>query len=69
VKSETIYGGVPIENHKNMLKNNPPHIIVGTPGRVLDLSRRGILDFKNLKFFVLDECDQMLLKLDMRQEV
>jgi len=38
-------------------------IIVGTPGRVLDLIRRGVLDFKNLKFFVLDECDQMLLKL------
>ena len=40
---------------------------MGTPGRVLDLSRKGILDFKNLKFFVLDECDQMLLKLGKRK--
>jgi len=44
-----------------MLKNNPPHIVVGTPGRVLDLVKRGYLDLKNLKFFILDECDKMLL--------
>lgn len=52
-----------------MLKKNPPHIVVGTPGRVLDLANRGALKFNNLKFFVLDECDKMLLQLDMRQEV
>jgi len=36
-------------------------IVVGTPGRVLDLVKRGYLDLKNLKFFILDECDKMLL--------
>ena len=37
-----------------------PHIIVGTPGRVLDLVRRKKLDLSKLKVFVLDECDRML---------
>lgn len=49
------------------MKTNAPNIIVGTPGRLLDLVRRGYLDFKNLKFFILDECDKMLMELDMRQ--
>jgi len=61
VKCETIFGGVSIEEHKTMLKKNPPHIVVGTPGRVLDLVNRGALKFNNLKFFILDECDKMLL--------
>jgi len=36
------------------------HVIVGTPGRVLDLLNRKILDVSNLKSFVLDEADEML---------
>lgn len=36
-------------------------IIVGTPGRVLDLVNRGFLKLNDLKFFILDECDKMLL--------
>jgi len=61
VRAETIFGGVSIETHKDMLKKNPPHIVVGTPGRVLDLVNRKALNFSNLKFFILDECDKMLL--------
>lgn len=61
VRAETLYGGVPMETHKELLKKNPPHIIVGTPGRVLDLANRGFLKFNNLKFFIMDECDKMLL--------
>ena len=37
-----------------------PHVIVGTPGRVLQLVKRGDLNLSNLKIFVLDECDKML---------
>lgn len=36
---------------------------MGTPGRVLDLVNRGFLKLNNLKFFILDECDKMLLQL------
>ena len=52
-----------------MLANEPPTIIVGTPGRILDLIRRKYLKLNNLKFFVLDECDKMLEELDMRADV
>jgi hypothetical protein len=36
------------------------HIVVGTPGRVLDLVQRGALDATHIKVFVLDEADEML---------
>jgi ATP-dependent RNA helicase UAP56/SUB2 len=39
IKTEVIYGGTPINEHINMLKKNPPHIVVGTPGRVYALAR------------------------------
>jgi superfamily II DNA/RNA helicase len=60
IKTEVIYGGIPINDHINLLKKNPPQIIVGTPGRVYALARQGHLDLKKLKFFVLDECDKMV---------
>merc|ERR1712054_569082 len=46
-----------------------PHIIVGTPGRILQLIKSKKLSLKNLKHFVLDECDKMLEQLDMRRDV
>ena len=39
---------------------NPPTIVVGTPGRILDLVSKKYLNLDKLKFFVLDECDKML---------
>ena len=36
------------------------HIVVGTPGRVLDLLNQGALDLRNVRFLVLDEADEML---------
>jgi len=44
-----------------MLKGpNAPHIIVGTPGRILHLAKDGTLKLDNLKMFILDECDKVL---------
>jgi ATP-dependent RNA helicase UAP56/SUB2 len=52
------------------LKKNVPHIIVGTPGRVLDLAvKRKALDLSKVKHFILDECDRMLAEVDMRKDV
>merc|ERR1711913_213412 len=51
------------------LKNNCPHIVFGTPGRILALVKKKKLVLKNLKHFVLDECDKMLDTLDMRKDV
>jgi ATP-dependent RNA helicase DeaD len=35
-------------------------VIVGTPGRTIDLLNRGVLDLSDLRSLVLDECDEML---------
>ena len=59
VAVETIYGGAPIGKQIDALRKGV-HIVVGTPGRVLDLIGRRCLDLKGVRFFVLDECDEML---------
>lgn len=38
------------------------HVVVGTPGRVMDMAQRGALDLRNITHFVLDEADEMLSK-------
>ena len=44
-------------------KSKCPHIVVATPGRLNALVRDKVLDAKNVKHFVLDECDKMLEQL------
>jgi superfamily II DNA/RNA helicase len=61
IRTEVIFGGVPLNEHVTLLKGvKKPHIVVGTPGRVLQLVKRGDLDLSNIQIFVLDECDKML---------
>lgn len=60
MKTEVLMGGVPIKHDIEMLKKNPPTIIVGTPGRILELIQKKYLDVKKLKHFILDECDKLL---------
>jgi len=54
----TIYGGVSYKPQIEGAKTSS--IVVGTPGRVLDLLDKGHLDVSNLDFFVLDEADRMM---------
>jgi ATP-dependent RNA helicase DeaD len=54
-----VYGGKPIRQQIEKLRKGA-HIIVGTPGRVLDHLARGTVDFSKLSFVVLDEADRML---------
>merc|ERR1712085_26188 len=51
------------------LKDSCPHILIGTPGRVLASVRDKDLKLDKLSQFVLDECDKCLDKLDMRKDV
>jgi len=69
VKVAVFFGGVGIQKDQETLKKNCPHIVVGTPGRILALIRDKSLNLKNCKHFVLDECDKMLEQLDMRADV
>ncbi|KAJ3076953.1 Nucleolar RNA helicase 2 [Podochytrium sp. JEL0797] len=54
-----VYGGSPYEI-QNRAFSNGVDIVVGTPGRLMDHVDRGSLKLHNLKFIVMDECDQML---------
>merc|ERR1719155_351762 len=52
-----------------MLKAAAPHILIGTPGRLLGLIREKDLKLDGVSSFVLDECDKCLEKLDMRRDI
>jgi ATP-dependent RNA helicase DeaD len=54
-----VYGGQPIDRQIRALRKGID-IVVGTPGRILDLIRRGVLDLSSINFLVLDEADEML---------
>ncbi len=54
-----IYGGQSINVQADQLRKGP-EIIVGTPGRILDMIERGYLDLSEVEFAVLDEVDRML---------
>lgn len=57
--SLSVYGGTPIERHYRALRR-PPVVVVGTPGRLLDLLGTGHLHLADVQFVVMDEADQML---------
>ena len=54
-----IYGGQPIHVQQKALRRTV-HVVIGTPGRVMDHLRRGTLDLSGVHFFCLDEADEML---------
>ncbi len=59
IKVVPVYGGQSYDIQINALKKKP-QIIVGTPGRIIDLMKRSLLKFGNINTVVLDEADEML---------
>lgn len=59
IRITPVYGGQSIEFQIKQLKKGTD-IIVGTPGRVIDLIERKLIHLQNLKYFILDEADEML---------
>ena len=59
VRVTAIYGGAPIGPQISALRRGS-HIVVGTPGRVIDHQRRGTIDLASVDTVVLDEADEML---------
>lgn len=59
IRSMPVYGGEKIAAQMRGLKHHP-EIVVGTPGRVMDLLDRRLLSLANIRFMVLDEVDRML---------
>ena len=67
--SLALYGGTPIERHYRALRHSPK-VVVGTPGRLLDLAGSGHLQLSAVTWVVMDEADQMLDRgflLDIRR--
>ena len=56
---QTVYGGTDLEKQAKRL-NQGADIVVGTPGRVIDMTKRGHLDMEGISLFCLDEADRML---------
>ncbi|CAG8497318.1 5698_t:CDS:2 [Acaulospora morrowiae] len=71
IKIDVFFGGTIVKDDQKKFSNKDtvPHIVVGTPGRVLALVNEGHLKAGSVKHFVLDECDKMLDQLDMRRDV
>lgn len=59
IKTLPVFGGKPIDRQIRAIKQGID-IIVGTPGRLLDLIRRKVVKLGNVSFVVLDEADEML---------
>jgi len=59
LKVLTVYGGSNIDDQIKRLKKGV-HVVVGTPGRTVDLIKRNQLKLKNIQWVVLDEADEML---------
>ena len=59
VYSTLAIGGTHIRQQIIAIKRNP-HIIIGTPGRILDLGKRNVINFSKMDTLVLDEVDRML---------
>lgn len=68
VKTCLLLGGVPEKEQRELLKKGC-NIVVGTPGRVWAMVQERSLDVSKLKRFILDECDSLLIPLEMRQTV
>jgi len=69
VKMGVFFGGIPISQNVTTLKNEKPNIVIGTPGRILQLIKDKALDLGHVTHFVLDECDKMIENLDMRGDI
>lgn len=63
VKVSVFFGGLPTKNDEDTLKKNCPHVVVGTPGRILALAKSKALNLRHVKHFIVDECDKVVESL------
>lgn len=59
IKAQSIFGKMPIKDQIAILKQKN-HIVVATPGRLMDLIEREALDLSKLKYLIIDEADELL---------
>merc|ERR1712080_113762 len=54
VKTKVFFGGISIKQHRQLLDEETPHVVIGTPGRLLQLVKEKKLKVNKLKRFILD---------------
>ncbi len=59
IKTVIVYGGTVVGHQRSSIQSGC-NILVATPGRLKDFVEKQVLDFSNVKFFILDEADRML---------
>lgn len=67
LKVALLVGGIGVKEQVNVLEADP-HVLVATPGRLVDLIDRGLVDLSQVKYFVLDEADKMF-ELGFKKEM
>jgi len=60
IRSQACYGGRAAMDEHRVLKQNRPHVVFGTPGRLNDHLDKGNIDFHHIKYIVIDEFDKCL---------
>lgn len=60
LRTQLLVGGTSVDEDIRHLYENPPHIVIGCPGRIHDMLKRRKLLSRDLRFLVLDEADEML---------
>ena len=58
--SQLLIGGTSTDENIQMLRDKPPHIVIGCPGRIHDMLKRKRLSTKDFRLFILDEADELL---------
>lgn len=66
--SVAVYGGAPIRNQIRDIRKNKPQIIVATPGRLMDLMEKNIVQLNHVHTVILDEADEML-NMGFREDI
>ena len=69
VRCHVCIGGTLVRDDKDRLENGQLHLVVGTPGRVGDMIRKGFLKMDNLKLFVLDSFDLLSSRAAFKEQV
>jgi len=60
LRTQLLVGGTSVQGDIDLLRNAPPHIVVGCSGRIFDMIKRRHLNLSTVRLFILDEADEML---------
>jgi len=69
VETVVVYGGIPFQNSLTVIRDKKPNILVATPGRLLELINKRAIDLSKVRFFIIDEADQVFEKQGMSHDV